>query len=131
LLIYAFLRTEVGLHFRASGQNIKIISDLGRSRKFYICIGPIIGNGLIGLTGGLIAQFQGFADINMGFGILITGLAFLFIGGAIVHSSKLFYILLSALVGAFLYETITYLSLLIWAKRHLDLKIVTAIFIIF
>lgn len=129
LSIFLFFRTEIGLYFRAGGQNIKLIRDLGKNQKIYICLGPVIGNSLIGLSGGLVAQYQGFADVNMGFGALVTGLAFLFIGGAAIQSNQLAYILLSSFVGTLIYESAFYFSLSIGLSAS-DLKIITAIFVI-
>lgn len=124
-----FFRTAVGLHLRAAGQNIKLITNLGKNPKFYICVGPAIANGLLALSGALVAQYQGFADVNMGFGILIAGLAYLFIGGGIVRSNRLLWVVISAFVGVVAYQSTIYLSLMAGLGAS-DLKLLTAVFVV-
>ena len=128
VLLY-FLNTEIGLHFRACGVNPNIIKNLGRDQRFYILLGPILANGFVGLSGSLIAQYQGFADVNMGIGSLITGLAILFIGESFVRSIKLHAILFSAFIGTIFYQFIISISLRIGLPQEL-LKILTATIVI-
>lgn len=129
LVLYLFLKSELGVFFRASGQNTKLVRNLGRSETFYIALGPAIANGLIALDGAVLAQYQGFADVNMGFGSLIMGLAFLFIGRSVVKSDNPFAVLVSSVVGVFVYETVFYLSLVAGA-RPADLKVVTSLLVL-
>ena len=96
----------------------------------FILLGPIIANGLIGLSGGLLSHYQYFADINMGFGILINGLAFMFIGSSIISSNKISIILISSIVGVFIYECFIYFSLKYQLLRPEDFKLITALFVV-
>jgi putative ABC transport system permease protein len=75
-----FMRTEVGLALRATGDNPQMIRALGANTNQMIVLGLALSNGLVSLSGALIAQYQGFADVNMGIGIIIAGLAAVILG---------------------------------------------------
>src|SRR5690606_33652491 len=64
-----FMRTEIGLALRATGDNPQMIRALGTNTNQMIVLGLALSNGLVGLSGALIAQYQGFADVNMGIGL--------------------------------------------------------------
>lgn len=74
------MRTEVGLALRATGDNPQMIRALGVNTDGMIVLGLAISNGLVGLAGALVAQYQGFADVNMGLGLIIAGLAAVILG---------------------------------------------------
>ena len=75
-----FMRTEIGLAMRATGDNPQMIRALGVNTDSMIVLGLALSNGMVGLAGALIAQYQGFADINMGLGLIIAGLAAVILG---------------------------------------------------
>jgi putative ABC transport system permease protein len=80
-----FMRTEVGLALRATGDNPRMIRALGVNTDHMIVLGLAISNGLVGMAGALIAQYQGFADVNMGLGLIIAGLAAVILGETFVR----------------------------------------------
>lgn len=75
-----FMRTEIGLALRATGDNPQMIRALGVNTDGMIVLGLALSNGLVGLAGALVAQYQGFADVNMGLGLIIAGLAAVILG---------------------------------------------------
>lgn len=75
-----FMHTEVGLALRATGDNPQMIRALGVNTDGMIVLGLALSNGLVGLAGALVAQYQGFADVNMGLGLIIAGLAAVILG---------------------------------------------------
>ena len=82
-----FMRTEVGLALRATGDNPQMIRALGANTNQMIVLGLALSNGMVGLSGALIAQYQGFADVNMGIGLIIAGLAAVILGETIFRPS--------------------------------------------
>ena len=92
-------------------------------------MGIVIGNGLAGLAGGLIAQFQGFADISMGTGTIVLVLASLMIGEAIVKGKKISAITTSLILGSIVYQLIINIALR-FGLAGSDLKLVTALIVI-
>jgi putative ABC transport system permease protein len=81
-----FLHTDVGLAMQATGDNEEMIRSFGVSTDRMKILGLALSNGLVGLCGALIAQYQGFADIGMGIGLILAGLASVIIGQAIFGS---------------------------------------------
>ena len=82
-LLYLFFGTELGASIRATGNNPKMSKSQGINTKMNIVIGLMISNGIVALSGALLAQYQGFADINMGRGAIVIGLCAVVIGGAL------------------------------------------------
>ena len=83
LILYIFFGTQLGASIRATGNNQKMARAQGINTKFNIVLGLMISNGIVALAGGLLAQYQGFADINMGRGAIVIGLCSVVIGHAI------------------------------------------------
>src|SRR5882724_5546150 len=75
MVLYLFFRTNLGTAIRATGDNPQMIRALGVSVDFILILGLAISNGLIALSGALLAQYQGFADVQMGIGMVVWGLA--------------------------------------------------------
>ncbi len=75
-----FMHTEIGLALHATGDNPQMVRALGVNTNGMIVLGLAISNGLVGLAGALVAQYQGFADVNMGLGLIIAGLAAVILG---------------------------------------------------
>jgi putative ABC transport system permease protein len=83
ILLYLFFGTEMGCSLRATGCNLNMSHAQGINTNFNKILGLVISNGLVALSGALLAQYQGFADINMGRGAIVIGLAAVIIGDAI------------------------------------------------
>ena len=133
-ILYWFFGTELGCSIRATGCNSNMARAQGISTNFNKVLGLMISNGLVALSSALLAQYQGFADINMGRGAIVIGLAAVIIGEAIF--SRIFrnfaLTLLSVGFGAVIYYLV--LQVVIWLGVDTDLlkmfsAIVVAIFL--
>ena len=89
MLLYAFFRTNLGTAMQAAGDNPQMIRALGVNVDNMIVLGLALSNGLIALSGALLAQYQGFADVQMGIGMVVWGLASIIIGEALVGVRQL------------------------------------------
>ena len=116
LAFYLFFGTQLGASIRATGNNQRMSRAQGINTKFNIVLGLMLSNGIVALSGALLAQYQGFADINMGRGAIVIGLCAVVIGAAITkHISPNFLIRMSGVVlGAviyyFVYQTVVFLG---------------------
>ena len=129
-VLYAFFRTDLGTAMRATGDNSQMIRALGVSDGNMIIMGLALSNGLIALAGALLAQYQGFADVQMGIGMLVWGLASVIIGEALVGVRQLGYTIVGALMGSVLFRLLVAIALR-WGLDPNDLKLITAIFVFF
>ena len=117
VLLYVFFGTELGASIRATGNNPKMSKAQGINTKMNIVLGLMISNGIVALSGALLAQYQGFADINMGRGAIVIGLCAVVIGGALFSKiAKNFAVrLLTVAVGGviyyFVFQTVIFLGL--------------------
>lgn len=128
LLLYAFFRTDLGTAMRATGDNSQMIRALGVSDANMIVLGLALSNSLIALAGALLAQYQGFADVQMGIGMLVWGLASVIIGEALVGVRQLGYLLTGAIMGSVLFRLLVAIALR-WGLDPNDLKLITAVFV--
>lgn len=121
LLLYWFFGTELGCSLRATGCNEKMARAQGINTDFSRVLGLMISNGLVALSGALLSQYQGFADINMGRGAIVIGLAAVIIGEAVF--GRVFRNFGFRLVGVALGSIIYYLvlQLVIWMGIDTDL----------
>jgi len=124
-----FLRTEIGLALRATGDNEKMVRSLGSDVEKNIVIGLCIGNGLCGLAGAVVAQGQGFGDVGMGIGVLIMGLASIIIGDALLRPRGVATMLVAAFTGAFFYRLFITVALRMGMEPG-DLKLITGVLVI-
>ncbi|MAT98061.1 MAG: ABC transporter permease [Anaerolineaceae bacterium] len=99
-----FTQTELGMAMRATGDNRKMIKALGRNPDTFLILGVAISNAMVGLAGAIVAQFQGFADVNMGLGLIIAGLAAVIVGETIVRPTNVQRATLSAIIGMIIYR---------------------------
>lgn len=99
-----FAQTEIGMAMRATGDNRKMVKALGRNPDHYLILGVAISNALVGLSGAIMAQFQGFADVNMGLGLIIAGLAAVIVGETILRPLTITRATLSAILGMIIYR---------------------------
>ena len=127
-ILYCFFGTHLGQSLRATGCNPNMSRANGINTERNKVLGLIISNGIVAMAGGLIAQYQGFADINMGRGAIVIGLAAVIIGEVLFAKiyRNLAVRLLSAVVGGILYYIIITLVLRLGLKAD-DLKLLTAV----
>jgi putative ABC transport system permease protein len=121
--------TRFGLGLRGCGSNDRAARALGLDARMMTCCGLTLAGGLVGLSGALLAQYQGYADVQMGVGMLVVGLAAVTLGEGIVGQGSVTRVLLAALVGAVLYRFIIAAALLAGFNPHL-LKLITALFVV-
>jgi putative ABC transport system permease protein len=107
VLVSLFLRSEVGLALRASGQNQTMARTMGISPQFMLMISIVLGNALAGLSGALLAQQQGFADVTMGAGIILFGVTAVLLGEVVTGGFRAGRVsVIPVLLGALLYRTL-------------------------
>ncbi len=129
MLLNWFLRTEIGLALRASGDNEQMVRSLGVDTDKNILLGVAISNGLVALAGALVAQNQQFSDVNMGIGMIVMGLAAVIIGEALIHPRGVTSMLLAAFVGTFLYRLFITIAFRLGLAPG-NLKLITALLVI-
>jgi putative ABC transport system permease protein len=123
-----FLRTNLGTAMRATGDNQQMIRALGVNVGVMMILGLALSNGLIALSGALLAQYQGFADVQMGIGMVVWGLASVIIGEALVGTRQVGLAIAGTMMGAVLFRLLVALALR-WGLNPNDLKLITAIFV--
>ena len=121
----AFFRTDLGLAVRATGENEAMIRGLGVDTDRTKILGLAISNAVIALSGALVAQNHGFADIGMGIGVLVTGAAAVLIGEALFGDRTVGWWIVAAIVGVVIYRFLVALALRI-GLQPTDLRLVTA-----
>ena len=127
-LLYWFLRTNLGMAMRATGDNVQMIRALGVNDGNMIIFGLAISNGLVALSGALLAQYQGFADVGMGIGMVVWGLASVIIGEALTGTNQLGMTIIGAVMGSVLFRLLVAVALR-WGLSPNDLKLITAAFV--
>ena len=127
-ILYVFFRTNLGTAMRATGDNPQMIRALGVNVDVMIILGLALSNGLIGLSGALLAQYQGFADVQMGIGMIVLGLASVIIGETLVGSGHLGLTIVGVIMGSVLFRLLVAIALL-WGLNPNDLKLITAAFV--
>ena len=111
ILLVLFLKTRLGLSIRATGDNADMVRASSINTAFTITIGLMISNALTALSGAVIAQYQKTADINLGTGMVIIGLASLIIGETLLPKGKMGLKVLGAILGSILYRFIIAIAL--------------------
>ncbi|MCM2997566.1 MULTISPECIES: ABC transporter permease [Paenibacillus] len=130
LLLNMFLRTDLGLALRATGDNARMIRSFGANTDTTTVLGVSLANGLVALSGALVAQESGFADISMGIGMIVIGLASVIIGEAIFGATNVIHTTISVVLGAIVYRIVVALALRVEWLDTSDLKLITAIIVI-
>ena len=129
-LLYWFFGTEKGSSIRATGANINMAKAQGINTEANIILGLMISNGLVALSGALLAQFQGASDVSMGRGAIVIGLAAVIIGEVLF--SKIFINfalkLFSVVIGAIIYYIVLQIVLLFGLNTN-DLKLFSALIV--
>jgi putative ABC transport system permease protein len=129
LLLDLFLKTRFGFLLIATGDNPQLVTSLGINTGTIKIAGLMISNGLVALSGALMAQLQRFSDVGMGTGTVVMGLASIIIGQTIFKRVRFIAPTTMALGGAILYKTSTALALKIGLPAT-DLKLITAVIVI-
>ena len=124
-----FLRTEIGLALRATGDNEQMVRGLGGDTNMTTILGVSIANGLVALSGALIAQNQGFSDVGMGIGMIVMGLASVIIGEGLFRPRGVTAVLLAAEGGTFVYRLFLSVALRLGIAPA-NLKLITALLVI-
>src|SRR4051794_36117345 len=126
----AFLGTGLGTAMRATGDNPRMIRSLGVDVGRMITLGLMMSNALVALCGAILAQYQGFADIQMGIGMIVWGLASVILGQALVGAGggSVGLSIAGAALGSLLFRLLVALALR-WGLDPNDLKLITAAFV--
>jgi len=120
-----FMHTDLGLAVRATGENEAMIRSLGVDTDRTKLIGLALSNGAIALSGALVAQDHGFADIGMGIGILVTGAAAVMIGEALLGDRSIEHWIIATILGVLIYRFLVAFALRV-GLDPVDLKLITA-----
>ena len=128
-----FFHTDLGLTLGAMGNNEQMVITQGSNPEQLKMIGLGLSNGLVGLCGAFVAQYQGFADVNLGTGIIIAGLASVMIGEFLLKSNRIGLLTLRVILGSIVYRGIMFLGRYYGYYINLtpnDLKLITGLLII-
>ncbi|MGO3797232.1 MAG: ABC transporter permease [Pauljensenia sp.] len=129
VLIIWFLHTDTGLAMRATGDNPEMIRSLGVSTDFQKILGLSLSNGMVAVSGSLVAQYQGFADVGMGIGMIVAGLASVIIGQAILGRLTIWRAATAVVFGAVLYRVVIQLALQLGFNPN-DMKLISAVLVV-
>jgi len=130
LVVDWFLKTEVGLAIRATGDNKRMIRSLSANTDTLIIVGLGFSNALVAFSGALIAQYGKFADIGLGIGMIIIGLASVIIGEAILGTKTIVRTTFAVIAGAIIYRIVLGLALRVDFLDTGDMKLITAVIVI-
>ena len=128
-VFFFFLKTRKGFALRATGDNEDMVRAAGISSDNMKLLGLSVSNGFVGLAGGLLAQSQGYADIGMGVGMVVIGLASVIIGEVIFGTSSLLRRLIAVALGAIVYRLILAVALELGMPAT-DMKLVSAVIVV-
>jgi putative ABC transport system permease protein len=133
VLLYFFLTTELGLGLRATGSNARMARAQGVNDERMIRLGLGISNALTALAGALFAQSQGFADVTMGVGTIVYGLAAVILGEALIPIRHIKHALVACFIGAIVYRFVIAIALNVneFGLHASDLNLVTAALVAF
>jgi len=128
--LYWFFGTEIGSCVRATGNNEDMVKALGVNVNTMKILTLMLSNALVGISGALTAQVQGYSDVGMGIGTIVIGLASVIIGGVFMGKSKSFAVaMISVIVGAVIYRSIIAIVLQMGLKST-DLNLLTSIVVV-
>jgi putative ABC transport system permease protein len=133
LLLAIFFRTDLGLTMGAMGNNEQMVITQGVNPEYLKIIGVGLSNGIVAVSGAFAAQYLGFADVNMGQGIIIAGLASVMIGEFFIRSSRITVLLARAVLGSIVFRGIMFVGRFYGYHIRMtpnDLKLITGILII-
>ena len=124
-----FFKTDMGVAMRVTGNNPAMAAAAGIHVDRMTVFGVALANGLVGVSGALVAQYQGFADIGMGIGTIVIGLAAVIIGESVLRTRSMVVIVLSVIVGSVIFRLMIAVALYV-GMNPIDLKLLTAAFVL-
>jgi putative tryptophan/tyrosine transport system permease protein len=125
-----FLKTELGLALRATGDNETMVKSFSVDTDFYKIVGLGLSNALVAFSGALVAQYNGFSDVGMGIGMIVIGLASVIIGEAVFGAKSIIRATAAVIGGAILYRLIVTMALRVEFLETGDMKLITALIVI-
>ncbi len=125
IVLYLFLNTKLGFALRATGNNENMARAQGVNTNFTKWMGLALSNGLVALSGAILAQYQSFTDINMGVGMIVVGLASIMIGEVLFQVKSIFHMMVAVTLGSILYRFIIAFALQL-GMPPTDLKMFSA-----
>lgn len=129
-LLRWFLGTNYGLAMQSTGDAESMVKSFGVNTDRVKIVNLALSNGLVGLCGALIAQYQGFADISMGIGLILVGLASVILGQAVFGQRFLLQAVVAVVLGSVLYRLAIYFALRVeWVSAN-DMKLISAILVV-
>ena len=128
LLMYWFFGTELGAAIRATGYNPQMIRAQGVDTNIMLILGLLLSNGLVAIAGALVAQSNGFADVGMGIGTIVIGLASVIIGEVLFGTRSFKNSLISVILGSIVYRLVIAIVLQMGMPPN-DLKLFTAVLV--
>lgn len=111
VLLFMFLKTQLGMSLRATGDNEAMVRASSINSDHMKIMGIVLANALVALGGAIFAQHQGFADVSGGIGMMVVGLASIIVGEAFIRRKTMIFQFLSVIVGAIVYRCILTLAL--------------------
>lgn len=124
-----FLHTDLGLDLRATGDNSTMIRSFGANTDSTTIVGLALSNALVAVAGAMIAQYQGFADVGMGTGMIVTGLASVIVGEVLFGSADILRATVAVIGGSVVYRLVIALALRAGLQPS-DMKLITALIVI-
>lgn len=128
-LIVWFLHTDFGLDLRATGDNPTMIRSFGADTDATTLWGLALSNSLVACAGALVAQYQGFADVNMGIGMIVIGLASVIVGEVLFGSRTILRAAIAVALGSVVYRLVIMLALDAGLEAS-DMKLITAVIVV-
>lgn len=129
IVLNLFLKTELGQALRGTGDNEVMMRSLGINTDRMKITGLAISNAMVGLSGAMIAQYQGFADISMGIGMIIIGLASVIVGEVVLGIKSIAGRLFAVVIGSIIYRMAIAVVLRFSFIEHTDLRLFTALLV--
>jgi putative ABC transport system permease protein len=133
IVLDLFFHTDYGLSMGALGANPQLVISQGMNPDIIKMSGICLANGMVALSGSFTAMYQGFADVNLGSGMIVSGLASLMIGEFLIRSNRISLLTLRVILGSILYRALMYLARNYGYYIHMtanDLKLITGLLII-
>lgn len=128
VLLILFFRTQLGLSLRATGDNEDMVRSSSINTNLTKTVGLAMANGIVALSGGLLAQYQGFSSIDLGTGMVVLGLAALIIGETLLSRRNIPLNIIAVVVGSILYRIIIAVVLQVNISTN-DLKLISAVIV--
>ncbi len=129
LTLDLFFKTQIGYVLKALGENESFVTSLGFDSGKFKILGLVMANGCVAFSGALYAQYQGFADVGMGTGLIVSGLASIVIGEILFKKVSILKMTTVAIFGSLIYRSILSVALKLGLNAS-DLKLVTAVIMI-